>query len=160
MIGTIVLLNMSAVQSQVYYAYKESGEAVNLTVQDTVITAKLVDGLPFSWISVYALDSALNEDIPPEPLCDDFYRLRVIPGNDPEELVERLRAREEIFLANVSFLDPKNNPIYITETFVANFNLGVTSDGSALQETKNPSLLFMEAHGDPSLKSRHYFSLK
>ncbi len=127
MVGSIVLLSVSAVQSQNYYAYKESGETVNLTVQDTIITAKLVDAPQFFWTSVYASDSALNEDIPPEPLCDGFYRLRVIPGNDPEALVERLREREEIYLANVSFLDPKNNPIYTTETFVANFNVGVTS---------------------------------
>ncbi|MGB5105610.1 MAG: hypothetical protein WBP42_02740 [Candidatus Zixiibacteriota bacterium] len=120
-----VLGSTSFVQSQNYYAYKESGESVSLTVQDTVISAKLADGLQF-WNNIYASETALSGDVPPEPLCDGFYRLSVVPGNDPEALVGRLREREDILLANVSFIDANQNPIYITETFVVNFNSSAT----------------------------------
>ncbi len=87
--------------------------------------------------------------MPPEPLCDGFYRLRVVPGNDPEALVGRLREREDILLANVSFIDTNLNPIYITETFVANFSTSATQSEIDSMNSAHSVEIVDTLFGDP-----------
>jgi hypothetical protein len=111
----------AAALGQDYYAYTEEGNAVNLTVQDSIISAKLVDGLQF-WTGVYARETALEASVPPQPISNGFALMRVKSGYDPIALVNRLRNDPDVLFANLSFLDAHTNPIYLTETLVANFH--------------------------------------
>ena len=122
MLIVAVIIGMTAAAlGQNYYAYTEEGNAVNLTVQDSIITAKIVDGLGF-WTGVYARETALESSVPPQPISDGFVLMRVKSGNDPIALVNRLRNDPDVLFANLSFLDTHSNPIYLTETLVANFH--------------------------------------
>lgn len=113
--AAVVLSVTTAAFSQPFYAYTETGTPVTLTVQDSIISAKLIDDLTL-WTAVFSSFAALDGDVAPELICDGFELLRVRPGFDPVTLVSDLRSHSDIMFANLSFLDPDGKPIYLTET--------------------------------------------
>lgn len=119
------LIMAATALSQTHYAYTEEGTAVNLTVQDTVISVKRAGGLQY-WDDLFLAEAALNPTVYPQAITQGFTLLRVKPGFDPVALVQRLRQRSDVLFANNAYLDSYQNPIYLTETFVANFHSTVT----------------------------------
>ena len=105
----VATLLAPAVSAQSYYAYTEKGAVRELPVQDSIISAKLASSVVF-WTTIYAQETALAGDVPPEALTDGFDLLRVRAGYDPDSLVQRLREREDILFANLSFLDRNGQP--------------------------------------------------
>lgn len=45
----------------------------------------------------------------------------MLPGHDPVAIVDSLRGRSDVILANVALWDSVGNPVYMTEHVVANF---------------------------------------
>jgi hypothetical protein len=125
MLLTFVIGTSTVDLSQDYYCYGESGSTFELTVQESIISVKL-DESRASWQGLFSQVRGLNPAVTPEPICEGFSLLRVRPGYDPVEVVDFVRSRSGVLFANLSFLDVYGNPIYLTETFVANFNSGVS----------------------------------
>ena len=94
-------------------------------MQDSIVSVKL-DELRLSWQGLFLSESGLDPTVAPEPICEGFALLHVTSGYDPVALVQRLRNHPDVLFANLSFLDAYGNPIYLTETFVANFYTGVS----------------------------------
>jgi hypothetical protein len=125
MMLTIVIGISRVALPQVYSCYSESGSTVELTVQDSIVSVKL-DESRASWQGLFLSESGLDPTIDPEPICEGFSLLHVTSGYDPVALVQRLRNHPDVLSANLSFLDAYSNPIYLTETFVANFDAAVS----------------------------------
>lgn len=119
-IALLMLSFETAVIAQNFHFYTETGKLRNLQLQNSEITVKLSS--PFETFGgMFLAEEALDNSFAPEILSDGFYRLKVKSGYDPITLVDRLRGREDVLYANLSFLDPLGSPIYLTESLVANF---------------------------------------
>lgn len=67
-------------------------------------------------------DSALDPSREPESTTDDFWVCYLLPGSDVEALIQRLRMREEVEMANPVYLTADSLEYVLTDRLVAQFN--------------------------------------
>jgi len=104
------------------YYYYGGGIQRTLLLSGEKVTVKFLPTLGPDDIQGFILsDSALDPNKEPEPTLDEFWVLYVLPGNDIEALIQRLRAREEVEMANPVYLTPDSLELIVTNRFVAEF---------------------------------------
>ena len=103
-----IILFYSFATSQSSYYYYGGGMQRSLYLSSEIVTVKFLPSLTFDDIESFILsEPALDLNKEPEPMFYEFYVLYVLPGNDIEELIQRLRSRQEVSNAN---------PVYLTES--------------------------------------------
>ena len=121
--GLIVgILVCSSVFAQSSYYYYGGGVQRPLLLSGEKVTVKFLPTLGPDDIQGFILsDSALDPDKEPEPTLNEFWVLYVLLGNDIETLIQRLRAREEVELANPVYLTTDSLELMVTNRFIAEF---------------------------------------
>jgi len=117
----VILLCSTAFALSSYYYYGD-GIQRPLLLSGEKVTAKFVPMLEPDDISNFILsDSAFDPNREPEPTMDEFWVLYVLPGNDIEALIQRLRAREEIEIANPVYLTTDSMELIVSNRFLTEF---------------------------------------
>jgi subtilisin family serine protease len=105
------------------YYYYSAGMQIPLNLSEEKVTIKFLPSFTFDDINTFILtEPALDPSIEPEPIFFEFYLLYVLPGNDIEALIQRLRARQEVTMANPVYLTEDTTELITTDRFVAQFS--------------------------------------
>lgn len=119
----IILFCSSAYVLGNYYYYS-AGEQKPLILSQEKVTVRFLASLTFEDVNNFILsEPALDPNKEPEPTFYDFYNLYVLPGNDIEALIQRLRSRQEVKIANPVYITADSTELYCTDRFVAQFYL-------------------------------------
>jgi hypothetical protein len=101
----------SLVFAQSSYYYYSAGVQNPLNLAGEKVTVKFVPSLSMEDISTFILsESALDPNKEPEPTFYEFYALYVLPGNDMESLIQILRSKPEVMVANPVYLTSESKP--------------------------------------------------
>jgi hypothetical protein len=113
--ATIFLLSFLAFAQSSYY-YHSAGVQNPLNLSGEKVTVKFQPSLSMEDINTLILsESALDPNKEPEPTFYEFYVLYVLPGNDIEALIQRLKFRQEILIANPVYLTPDSLELIVTD---------------------------------------------
>lgn len=108
------------------YYYYGNGVKRPLWLSPTKVTVRFTPAMTQNDIRNFILsDSALSPRKGPFPLLERFLVLYVQPGSDIESLVQRLRARQEVEMANPVYLLQDSAVVLVTDQFVTQFSLWV-----------------------------------
>ncbi len=113
----------SSAFAQSSYYYYGGGIQRPLLLSGEKVTVRFIPGVTPSNINNFILsESALDPNREPEPTREEFMVLYVLPGSDVEALIQRLREREEVEMANPVYLSPDSLEMIVTDRFVAQFH--------------------------------------
>lgn len=116
------LLLCASVFAQSDYYYYSQGVKKALSLSPTKVTVMFSQEMSQEEIHNFILsDSALDPNRGPLRLMYEFFVLYMQPGNDPEALVKKLRARQEVTFANPAYLMSDSGIVFVTDQFVAQF---------------------------------------
>lgn len=123
-VGILLCSTVFALSSYYYYG---DGIQRPLLLSGEKVTAKFVPMLEPDDITNFILsDSAFDPNREPEPTMDEFWVLYVLPGNDIKALIQRMRAREEIEMANPVYLTTDSMELIVSSHFIAEFYSSVS----------------------------------
>jgi hypothetical protein len=112
----------SSAFAQSSYYYYGSGIQRPLLLSGEKVTVRFTPSVTPSDINNFILsDSALDPNKEPEPTREEFMVLYVLPGSDVEDLIQRLREREEVEMANPGYLTTDSMALMVTDRFVVQF---------------------------------------
>lgn len=118
---TCLLFCASAFAQSDYYYYG-LGEKKSLYLSPTKVTVMFSQEMNQEQIRDFILsEGALDPNRGPLRLMYEFFVLYIQPGNDPEALVKRLRARPEVAIANPAYLLQDSSVVMVTDQFVTQF---------------------------------------
>ena len=117
-----IIFTSSFALAQVNYYYYGGGEQRALFLSPKKVAVKFIPTLTQQEIENFVTtDSSLDPTISPEPILNKFHILNVLPENNIETLILRLRAKVEIVLANPVYLTPDSFELIATDEFVVKF---------------------------------------
>jgi hypothetical protein len=120
LVGGFLICLFAFVQGNQYYYGR--GIQRPLTVSDAKITVKFLPSLSFQNVADFVLsEPALDPSKAPEPNFYRFYILYVLPGTDMSALIERLRSRPEVIIANPVYLTSESAELIVTNRFIVQF---------------------------------------
>jgi subtilisin family serine protease len=123
-LGSLIvgIMICSLVFAQSSYYYYGGGIQRPLLLSEEKVTVRFSSSLTPAGIQDFILsESALDPNKEPEPTREEFMVLYVLPGNDIEALIQRLRVREEVEMANPVYLSSDSLEMIVTDMFVAQF---------------------------------------
>ncbi|MCJ7458513.1 MAG: S8 family serine peptidase [candidate division Zixibacteria bacterium] len=106
-------------QNVYYYSYEVKKP---LALSQEKVTIKFLPTMTQDSVNNFIFsEAAFDQNVEPEPTMEDFLVLHVLPGTDIESLIQKLRAKSEVVMANpvYSTLDPME--CLVTDQFVAQF---------------------------------------
>lgn len=110
-------------QNYFYYSYEIQKSLYLSSEKVTVRFASIVSQADIT--SFLESESALDQNKEPEPITDDFWVFYVLPGIDVEALIQRLRMREDVEMANPVYLNMDSLECIVTDQLVAQFNSAI-----------------------------------
>jgi len=116
------LLAFSTTFAQYDYYYYGNGQKIPLLLSPNKVNIKFTPGMTPGDIYNFILsDDALNPNLGPYPFMDGYFILYVLPGNDIKTLIQRLRNRQEVEMANPGYLTTDSMALMVTDRFVVQF---------------------------------------
>ena len=121
--GCVIAFLLSSLSfAQSSYYYYSAGVQNPLNLAGEKVTVKFVPSLSMEDINSFILsESALDPNREPEPTFYEFYALYVLPGNDIEALIQRLRSRQEVLITNPVYLTQDSLELMLTDRFAVQF---------------------------------------
>jgi len=108
--------------AQAEYCYTESGDVVNLTVQDSLIAIEpYSDGIEL-WGNIFMSEPGLDPAVEPRPLAENFALFRVRPGYTYEALETSLGQNPLVKKVTPVVFTPNGKRLTMTYTFICNFH--------------------------------------
>jgi subtilisin family serine protease len=120
-LSVVILICSSAYAQNNYYFYSYEVQKPLLLSLNKVTVKFLPTFTPDDIDNFILSEPAFDPNTPPESTLDDFLVLYVLPGNDIEELIQGLRTRYEVEMANPVYLTPDSTELIVTDQFVAQF---------------------------------------